>query len=91
MAYTIINDKPYFYSGKGIYPCLIEANRIEVDFEKPVKKVKVDKIYTESEVKHALGVFMIDTWDSKLNKVVKKTNKTVSSIEAKTKTESKKE
>lgn len=80
MAYTIQNGKPYFYSGKGVYPCLIEANRIKVDFKKPVKKVKVDKIYTESEIKHALGIFMIDTWDSELNKVVKKTNKTVSSI-----------
>lgn len=81
MAYVIHNKKSYFYNGKGVFPCSISANKIRIDFENPIKeKIDFSCVYTESEIKHCLGIFMIDGWDSKKKKVVKVSNQTISSI-----------
>ncbi|MEG0366519.1 MAG: hypothetical protein RR585_06770 [Coprobacillus sp.] len=81
MAYILHKDKPYYFSGSAIYPCTISASSVVVDFKKPVKeKIKVIDVYTESEIKHRLGIKLIDTWDEKKQKVVKVSNKKVSSM-----------
>lgn len=81
MAYVIHEKKPYFFNGKGIFPCSISADKIKIDFDNPVKKkINFTCVYSESEIKHCLGIFMVDGWDSKKKKVVKVSNQTISSI-----------
>lgn len=85
MSYILHNDKPYYFNGKAAFPCSISADKVKVDFKHPIKeKVKINCIYTESEIKHRLGIFMIDGWDAKKKKVVKVSNQTISSISNKT-------
>ena len=63
------------------FPCSVSANRVEVDFKNPVDKVDANGcIYTESEIRKRLNIKMIDSWDAENEKVVKVSNKTVSSI-----------
>ena len=44
-------------------------------------------VYTEDEIKRRLGIFLVDTWDEENQKIVKKTNKTISTIPNRTKKE----
>lgn len=84
MSYILHKDKPYYFNGKNAFPCSISADKVKVDFNHPIKeKVNINCIYTESEIKHRLGIFMIDGWDSKKKKVIKVSNQTISSIPAK--------
>lgn len=88
MAYVLHKGKPYHYAGNRLYPCSISADKVVIDFKKPlVEKVRVTCLYTESEIKHRLGVQMIDAWNEEEQKVVKKSNKIVSSITKKKKNE----
>lgn len=81
MAYIVHKDKPYYFNGKRIYPCSISGDEVKVDFRNPLKeKIKISVIYTESEIRHKLGIHMIDSWDAKNKKVIKVSNQTVSSI-----------
>lgn len=82
MAYLLSKDgKPYYTTGCKAFPCSVSANRVEVDFKNPVDKVDANGcIYTESEIRKRLNIKMIDSWDAENEKVVKVSNKTVSSI-----------
>ncbi|RHT97934.1 MULTISPECIES: hypothetical protein [Erysipelotrichaceae] len=82
MAYLLSKDgKPYYTTGCKAFPCAVSANRVEVDFKNPVDKVDANGcIYTESEIRKRLNIKMIDSWDAENEKVVKVSNKTVSSI-----------
>lgn len=83
MPYLIFKDKPYFTAKNKVYPCSVSADVVTVDFKNPIKLTKdfsFDCFYTENEIKKKLGVFIVDTWDVQNNKVVKVSNKTVSSI-----------
>lgn len=83
MAFILHKGKPYHLGGNRAYPCSISADSIKIDLKNPLKnKITVSCIYTENEIKHRLGIKFIDTWDEEKQKVVKKTNKTVSSIES---------
>lgn len=84
MAYILHKDKPYYFNGKNAFPCSISADKVKVDFQHPIKeKVNINCIYTESEIKRRLGIFMIDGWNSKKKEVVKISNQTISSIPTK--------
>lgn len=98
MSYFLKNERPYYYDDKQyVYPCAISADFVSVDFQNPMKvnpkKFNVPCFYTEGEVKHRLGIFMIDSWDNENQCVVKVSNKTVSSIpeEKETETDKKEE
>lgn len=81
MAYIIHKDKPYYYNGSKVFACSISANAVTVDFNNPVRfKDKIECVYTEDEIKRKLGIFMVDSWDAEKEKVVKVSNKTISSI-----------
>lgn len=82
MAYLLSKDgKPYYTTGCKAFSCAVSANRVEVDFKNPVDKVDANGcIYTESEIRKRLNIKMIDSWDAENEKVVKVSNKTVSSI-----------
>lgn len=82
MAYIYCNNKPYYYNGSKVFPCEIKADAIKVDFNNPVRnfKGKITCLYTDDEIKKKLGIFFVDSWDEEKNKVIKKTNKVVSSI-----------
>ena len=45
-----------------------------------LKKRRLPNVYNEAEIKHRLGIMMINGWDSKKKKVIKISNQTVSSI-----------
>ena len=82
MAYIIVNSKPYYTTGSKVFACSISANEIKVDFESPIKiEDKVECVYTENEIKQRLGIKLIDSWDENEQKVVKKSNITVSSLQ----------
>lgn len=81
MAYIIHNSKPYYYDGTRAYPCSISGDKITVQFDKPLSdSITPTEILNESLMRHKLGVMMIDGWDSKNQKVIKVSNKTVTSI-----------
>lgn len=81
MAYILHKEKPYYIIGKKIYPCSVSANSVKVDFDHPVKgKLSFNCVYTETEIRHRLGIKMIDGWDDEKKKVVKVSNQTISSI-----------
>lgn len=83
MAYMLgKNGKPYYTTGDKVFPCSVSAEKIEVEFKKPVKKVEtLDCIYTEDEIKKKLGIKSINVWDESCNGIVKRSNKIVSSIQ----------
>lgn len=86
MAYVLHKEKPYHYAGNRLYPCSVSADKVVIDFNKPiVEKIRVECLYTENEIKHRLGIRFIETWDEKTHKVIKKSNKVVSSIPTKNK------
>lgn len=81
MAYILKGNKPYYYDGINVFPCSISADKITVDFKSPLKEKTIAKcVYNEAEIKHRLGIMMINGWDSKKKKVIKISNQTVSSI-----------
>ena len=80
MRFILIDANPYYYSNGLAYRCLISADKIEIK-EGGAKKVKKPSTtYTEEAIKKVLGITLIDGWDEKTKKVIKATNKTVSSI-----------
>lgn len=83
MAYILVKDKPYYTNGSKVFACSLSADKVTVDFNNPVsfkEEIEFNCIYTEDEIKRRLGILLIDTWDGKNQKVVKKTNKTISTI-----------
>lgn len=83
MAYILVKDEPYYTNGSKFFACSLSADKVTVDFNNPVsfkEEIEFNCIYTEDEIKRRLGIFLIDTWDGKNQKVVKKTNKTISTI-----------
>lgn len=92
MAYYVStkNNKPFYTDGKNSFPCALTANESVVDWE---SKENLDPKYvksymTESEIKHYFGLKLVDAWDVKTQKVIKVSNKKVSSIKQKKKVES---
>ena len=82
MAYIMHNAKPYYFDGTKAYPCSISGDSITVQFDKPLSESIVPtEILNEHLIRHKLGIKMIDGWDELENKVIKVTNKTISSIE----------
>ena len=83
MAYILVKDEPYYTNGSKVFACSLSADKVTVDFNNPVsfkEEIEFNCIHTEDEIKRRLGIFLIDTWDGKNQKVVKKTNKTISTI-----------
>ena len=83
MAYILVKEKPYYTNGSKVFACSLSADKVTVDFNNPVRfkeEVEFNCIYTEDEIKRRLGIFLVDTWDEENQKVVKKTNKTISTI-----------
>ena len=83
MAYILVKDEPYYTNGSKVFACSLSADKVTVDFNNPVsfkEEIEFNCIYTEDEIKRRLGIFLIDTWDGKNQKVVKKTNKPISTI-----------
>ena len=78
MAYILVNEKPYYTNGSKVFPCSLSAEVTTVEF---------NCIYTEDEIKQRLGIAYVDTWDEENQKIVKKTNKTISTIPNRTKKE----
>lgn len=79
--YILLEGKPYYYYDERIFPCSISADSIVIDTKKPLKKkVEVKSVFTEDEIRHRLNIMMIDVWDSNEQKVIKKSNQTISSI-----------
>lgn len=82
MAYIMHNSKPYYFDGTKAYPCTITGDSITVQFDKPLSDtVTPTEILNEHLIRHKLGIKMIDGWDDVEDKVIKVTNKTVTSIE----------
>ncbi|MEG2603144.1 MAG: hypothetical protein RSA23_09720, partial [Carnobacterium sp.] len=80
MLFILINDLPYYFQNGMAFPCVIYANKIEVDFKNGFEVNEVDGLYTEDEMKRRLGTKMVEYFDEKERKVLKKANKEVSSI-----------
>lgn len=79
--YILLDGKPYYYYDKRIFPCSISADSIIIDTKKPLKKkVEIKSIFTEDEIRHRLNIMMIDVWDPKEQKVIKKSNQIISSM-----------
>lgn len=72
---------PYYISEdyKKMYPCEIDAFSYSVDFSKPISVLLIDCVLTDNEVRAKLGIVAVDGWDKANNKIVKVSNKTVSS------------
>lgn len=85
MRFVIIDKLPYYYNRGVAYQCSISATQIEIK-EGSAKKIKAPSItYTEEAIKKVLGITLIDGWDEKTKKIVKRSNKTVSSIKEQSK------
>ena len=90
MVYILVNEKPYYTNGSKVFPCSLSAEVTTVDFKNPArldKDATFNCIYTEDEIKQRLGIAYVDTWDEENQKIVKKTNKTISTIPNRTKKE----
>lgn len=88
MYYVLHNDKPYFcelgeYKGNTItkfYPVKIDAMTSFIDRDNQIlEKFKIDCTYTLDEIRHRLGIKLIDDIDENGN-IVKVSNITVSSL-----------
>lgn len=83
MAYILSSaGKPYYTTGSKVFACEVAADKIKVDFSKAITgvKKKTNCVYTEAEIKKCLNIKMVDSWDEVNEKVVKVSNKVVSSI-----------
>lgn len=81
----MIGSMPYYITSDKAFPCSISADKVLVDFKTEREKPNpLGAIYTESEIKQKLGIFLVDSWNKEQQKVVKISNKTVSSISKKT-------
>lgn len=79
--FVIIGTMPFFYKGGLCYPCELSATSVKVDFKNgKAPKEQPTCFYTEEEIKQKLDIKLIDGWDIKTKKVVKKSNISVSSM-----------
>lgn len=82
--YILLEGKPYYYYDGRIFPCSISADSIIVDTKNHLKKkVEVKAVFTEDEIRHRLNIMMIDVWDPNEQRIIKKSNQTISSIPVK--------
>lgn len=86
MYFTIIDGLPYILGKPNDKDEITEMREVEVSAmyvragDLTHKLPKVYDILTETEVKAKLGIFKVDGWDKVNNKIVKTTNKVISSI-----------
>ena len=72
---------PVCYDGERAYPIQIDAFKVFILKDNPVPvKMTIGCVYTEDEMRMRLGIKKIDDWDEVNKKVVKKSNKSVSSV-----------
>jgi hypothetical protein len=79
--FILINGMPFCYDGERAYPIQIDAFKVFILKDNPIPvKTTIGCVYTEDEMRMRLGIKKIDDWDEVNKKVVKKSNKTVSSV-----------
>ncbi len=79
-----VNNKPYFYNKELgiIHPVKLTATTLRVNFDVAKKyNEKITSYYTQEEITRIFGIFLVDGWSEKQQKVVKITNKVVSTLE----------
>lgn len=79
--FILINGMPFCYDGERAYPIQIDAFKVFILKDNPIPvKTMIGCVYTEDEMRIRLGIKKIDDWDEVNKKVVKKSNKSVSSV-----------
>jgi hypothetical protein len=79
--FVVQKGLPYFCSNGKLYACTIDAFNLTVDFKKPIAKTEpITYTLNENELRNKFGIYKVDSWDSVNNKVIKISNKTVSSM-----------
>lgn len=80
MKFIIYKNYPYYYDGKNIFPCTVDALGITVDQTTPlIPPEKIECIYSDSEIRLPFGIKRVDSWDGRKGHMVEKSNKTVKS------------
>ena len=80
MFFVIKDNLPYIVGNDKIYPCEVSATQVRTDKNHPMPMPKDAVLYTYSEILGKFGICLVDGWNATQQKVVKVSNKVVSSI-----------
>ena len=81
MAFIIHNGLPYYTKGEGMNPCSVDGFKIEIQEDVILPLPKVDRFLSAPCLRAKLQIILVDSWDEEKGKVIKISNKTISSIE----------